>query len=121
MAEVIPFPVPTSCSGRTMPGLTTPELREVARLNFYTAERRQGIDPFTAYDRAEAFVKDLERIAEIMSQPFEDGEANYRLPQGHIELAPSSSFHRGGKGHGSLADGRFANALPVREPSTEQS
>jgi len=63
---IIPFPVPTSCTGRTMPGLTTPELRQRARDNYYTAERRAGRDPATAYDRAEAFAADLERIAEIM-------------------------------------------------------
>jgi len=63
---VIPFPVPTSCTGRTMPGLTTPELRRRARDNYYTAERRAGADIITAFDRAEAFAADLERIAEIM-------------------------------------------------------
>jgi hypothetical protein len=64
--NVIPFPVSTSCSGRTMPGLTTPQLRQIARDNFYTAERLMGTDPLTAYDRAEAFAADIERIAEIM-------------------------------------------------------
>jgi hypothetical protein len=63
---VIPFPVPTSCSGCTMPGLTTAELRERARENFYSAERRAGADPLTAYERAEAFAADLERIADVM-------------------------------------------------------
>jgi hypothetical protein len=63
---VITFPVPASCSGRTMPGLTTPELRQRARDNFYTAERRAGADVITAFDRAEAFAADLDRIAEIM-------------------------------------------------------
>lgn len=63
---VIPFPVSTSCSGRTMPGLTTPELRQRAKDNYYTAERRAGTDPLTAFDRAEVFAADLERIAEIM-------------------------------------------------------
>jgi hypothetical protein len=66
MAEIIPFPVSTACSGRTMPGLTTPELRQRARDNFYTAERLMGSDCITAFDRAEAFAADIERIAEIM-------------------------------------------------------
>jgi hypothetical protein len=66
MPNVIPFPVPSSCSGRTMPGLTTPELRQRARDNYYTAERRSGADACTAFDRAEAFAADLERIADIM-------------------------------------------------------
>ena len=65
-AEIITFPVPTSCSGRTMPGLTTPELRQRARDNFYSAQRRSGVDPATAYERAEAFEADLDRIAAIM-------------------------------------------------------
>ena len=64
--NVIRFPVPTSCSGRTMPGLTTPELRRRARDNFYSAQRHIGIDPSTAFDLAEAFEADLERIAKIM-------------------------------------------------------
>jgi len=63
---VIPFPVPTSCSGRTMPGLTTPELRQRARDNFYSLQRSIGVDAATAYGLAEAFEADLERIANIM-------------------------------------------------------
>jgi hypothetical protein len=34
---ILPFPVSTACSGRTMPGLTTPELRQRAMDNFYHA------------------------------------------------------------------------------------
>lgn len=64
--NVISFPVSTSCSGRTMPGLTTAELRQRAKDNFYTAERLRGADPVEAYDRAEAFAADIERIANIM-------------------------------------------------------
>jgi hypothetical protein len=64
--NVIPFPVPTSCSGRTMPGLTTPELRQRARDNYYSAERRLGTDPLSAYERAEEFLINLDRIAAIM-------------------------------------------------------
>lgn len=62
MSNVITFPVPTSCSGRTMPGLTTAELRQRARDNFYSAERRQGTDCLTAWERAEAFAADIERV-----------------------------------------------------------
>jgi hypothetical protein len=51
-----------------MPGLTTPELRERAKDNFYTAERRRGVDPLTAYMRMEAFERDLDRIASIMKE-----------------------------------------------------
>ncbi len=62
--NVIPFPapVPSSCSGCTIPGLTTAELRRRARDNFYTAERLAGVDPLTAYERSEAFAADIERI-----------------------------------------------------------
>lgn len=51
-----------------MPGLTTPELRLRALDNFYTAERRKGVDAVTAYDRMTAFGDDLERIAKIMKE-----------------------------------------------------
>jgi len=63
---ILPFPVQTSCSGRTMPGLTTPELRARAILNFYTAERHQHVDPLTAWERSQAFGRDLDRIADVM-------------------------------------------------------
>lgn len=66
--SVVPFPVPvpTSCSGATMPGLTTPELRARAVLNYYSAERRQHVDPLTAWERSQAFGRDLDRIAEVV-------------------------------------------------------
>jgi sugar phosphate isomerase/epimerase len=47
-----------------MPGLTTPELRARAVLNFYTAERRKHVPPDTAWDRSQEFGRDLDRIAE---------------------------------------------------------
>jgi hypothetical protein len=67
-ATIIDFPtqISSACSGHTMPGLTTAELRQRARDNFYTAERLRGVDCCTAYDRAEAFAADIERIANIM-------------------------------------------------------
>jgi hypothetical protein len=65
-ADVIDFPISTNCSGRTMPGLTTPELRARAILNFYTAERRKHVDPLTAWERSQAFGRDLDRIAAAM-------------------------------------------------------
>lgn len=61
-------PVSTQCSSRTMPGLTTPELRARAVSNYYDDERRRGSDPITAHNRSEAFGNDLERIARIMSE-----------------------------------------------------
>lgn len=66
--SVIPFPtqVSSQCSSRTMPGLTTPELRARAVENFYSAERRLGVDPITAHDRAEAFGRDLDVIAQLL-------------------------------------------------------
>jgi len=66
MADILPFPVSTQCSGRTMPGLTTPELREKAIWNYYSAERRIHVDCLTAWERSQAFGRDLERIADVM-------------------------------------------------------
>ncbi len=70
MSNIIEFPRVNGAvaSGRTMPGITTPELRDRAIMNFYTAERRSGVDAWTAYDRSQAFGADLERIARIMSE-----------------------------------------------------
>jgi hypothetical protein len=69
VSNVIEFPrVSTECSGRTMPGLTTLELRIRARDNYYTALRRQHVDPLTATDLADGFLDNLERIAKIMSE-----------------------------------------------------
>lgn len=70
MSNVVPFPCVNNAyaSGASMPGLTTSELRERAKDNFYTAERRRGVDPLTAYMRMEAFERDLDRIAAIMEQ-----------------------------------------------------
>jgi hypothetical protein len=64
--NVIPFPVSTQCSGRTMPGLTTPELRQRAMDNYYSAERRLGTDPLTAYERAAVFLVNLDHIAAMV-------------------------------------------------------
>lgn len=57
---VIPFPVSTSCSGRTMPGLTAPELRERALANYYAAERRAGATPVEANERMHFFAARLD-------------------------------------------------------------
>lgn len=70
MSNVVSFPCVNGAyaSGSSMPGLTTPELRERAKSNFYTAERRRGVDPITAHARMEAFDRDLDRIAAIMKE-----------------------------------------------------
>jgi hypothetical protein len=67
--NVLEFPsVSTQCSARTMPGLTTPELRARAILNFYTAERHKHVPSDIAWERSQAFGRDLDRIAQIMEQ-----------------------------------------------------
>jgi hypothetical protein len=66
--DIIPFPIPTSCTGRTMPAMTTAEFRERARDNYYSAERRARVDPLTAYERAEAFLVDLDRRTAIVER-----------------------------------------------------
>lgn len=55
-------------SGRSMPGLTTPELRERAILNFYTELRHQKVPSDLAWDRSQEFGRDLDRIANIMRE-----------------------------------------------------
>ncbi len=64
MTNVIPFPriSNTECQASSMPGMTDPELRERAKQNFYSAERRAGTDHVTAYELSEAFGRDLDRI-----------------------------------------------------------
>jgi hypothetical protein len=61
---IIPFPtqVSSQCSSRTMPGLTTPELRERALANYYAAERRAGADALTANSRMHEFAKRLDAM-----------------------------------------------------------
>lgn len=49
-----------------MPALDTPAHREQAKLNFYSAERRAGVDHITAYERSEAFGRDLDRIYSLV-------------------------------------------------------
>ena len=67
MADVIPFPISNSeCQAATMGGLSTPELRRRAFDNHYTADRRAGLDALTAYDRATAFMDEMDRIAAKM-------------------------------------------------------
>lgn len=68
--NIIPFPHVNGAyaSGRSMPGLTTPELRVRARDNYYTELRRQQVDPLTANDLADGFLDNLDRIAKIMAE-----------------------------------------------------
>lgn len=69
MSTIIEFPtVSTQCSASTMPGLTTPELRARAVLNYYTAERHKHVPSDIAWERSQAFGRDLDRIAEIMER-----------------------------------------------------
>ena len=69
MSNIIESPsVSTQCTARTMPGLTSPELRMLARNNHYTALRRQHIDPLTANDLADGYLENLERISVEMAR-----------------------------------------------------
>lgn len=61
---IIPFPISTNCTGRTMPALTAPELRERALANYYAAERRAGADPLTANSRMHEFAENLDAMNE---------------------------------------------------------
>lgn len=70
MSNIVPFPHVDGAyaSGRSMPGLTTPELRERAILNFYTELRHQQVPPDLAWGRSQEFGRDLDRIAKIMKE-----------------------------------------------------
>lgn len=64
--------VSTGCSGSTTHGLSRAELRDIAWTNFYRAERRLGVMPDLAHERADAHVARfdqlLENIGHIMSE-----------------------------------------------------
>jgi hypothetical protein len=57
---IINFPISSNCSGRTMPGLSAPELRERALKNYYSAERRAGATPIEANERMHFFAARLD-------------------------------------------------------------
>lgn len=74
MNQIIPFPhvngaAATSC---TTTGLSRSELRDIAWTNYYRAERRLGVMPELAYQRADAhaarFDEILANIGQIMSE-----------------------------------------------------
>lgn len=67
-SNVLQFPEVSGAyaSGCSMPGLTSPELRQRALDNFYSEERRGGADPQTAFDRMTEFARDLELLGLIM-------------------------------------------------------
>jgi hypothetical protein len=68
MSNVVEFPRINGAyaSGRSMPGLTTPELRIRARDNYYSELRHQQVDPLTADDLADGYLLTLERISREM-------------------------------------------------------
>jgi hypothetical protein len=70
MSNVLPFPRVDGAyaSGRSMPGLTTPELRARAVLNFYTDLRRRQTPSDDAWEMSQAFGRDLDRISKIMAE-----------------------------------------------------
>jgi hypothetical protein len=55
-------PITTSCSGATTYGLSRDELRDMAWTNFYRAERRLGVMPELAHQRADAHAKRFDEI-----------------------------------------------------------
>jgi hypothetical protein len=74
MAQVIPFPCVdgAAASSSTTIGLSRAELRDTAWTNFYRAERRLGVAPEIAHERADEHVKRfdelLANIGHIMSE-----------------------------------------------------
>lgn len=77
MAQKVKAPhltlVSTQCSGRTLYCEHRAEHKVKALDNYYTAERRSGTDPLTAYERMCAFGDDYDRmtarVAEAMKEP----------------------------------------------------
>jgi hypothetical protein len=74
MAKVIPFPRVdgAAAASSTTQGLSRAELRETAWTNMYRAERRLGVPPELAYQRAEEHTKRfdalLNSIGNIMAE-----------------------------------------------------
>lgn len=64
--------VSTACTGSTTAGLSRAELRDIAWSNFYRAERRLGVSPELAYQRADAHAERFDQlianIGHIMSE-----------------------------------------------------
>lgn len=74
MSNVVAFPgVSTACTGSDMRDLDRPSLRAAAWTNFYTAERRDGVAPDVAANRADFFITKrfdgiLDDIRKIMAE-----------------------------------------------------
>lgn len=68
MSNIIEFPSLSTATGRTIDMAGDVEFRLRARNNYYTALRRQQIDPLTANDLADGYLENLERIAKEMSR-----------------------------------------------------
>jgi hypothetical protein len=64
MAQVIPFPHVdnAAATSSTTLRLSREELRETARSNFYRAERRLGVPPDIAYQRADEHAKRFDQL-----------------------------------------------------------
>lgn len=74
MTNVVPFPRVdgAAATSSTTLGMTRAELRDTAWTNFYRAERRLGVAPELAHERADEHVRRfdalLENIGHIMSE-----------------------------------------------------
>jgi hypothetical protein len=74
MSNVVPFPRVNgaAASSSTTIGLSREELRDVAWTNFYRAERRLGVMPEIAHQRADLHVQRfdqlLDNIGNIMAE-----------------------------------------------------
>jgi hypothetical protein len=64
--------ISTDCTGSTTHGLSRQDLRDVAWTNMYRAERRLGVPPELAHQRADEHVKRFDEllgnIGRIMSE-----------------------------------------------------
>jgi predicted glycosyl hydrolase (DUF1957 family) len=64
MSNVVPFPRVdgAAASSSTTLGLSRDDLRQVARTNFYRAERRLGVAPEIAHERADEHARRFDEI-----------------------------------------------------------
>lgn len=64
MSEIVPFPHVNgaAATSTTMPKASRAEMRDMAWTNFYRAERRLGVMPEVAHQRADQHVKRFDEI-----------------------------------------------------------
>lgn len=75
-AEIIPFRgvSPQASGGRTLYCESRAQHKQKALGNFYTALRREQVDPYTAYERMTAFGDDYDRLTAQIAEAMQEKE-----------------------------------------------